>query len=231
MCRALIPPDGGAISHSYGWRSLAPSLFGLPLVAALREDVRRSTRHLDDKRITFLHGSSHPAKIRVHWSIDRHADVLYDMAREPYVVALAERLVGKAVVPLRADYVLVPANEAASPWRQLHSDYEEHFGNEPAAAIWMPLLQPDPSRPQVEFATYPGREILSAEQPEGGPAARYVQAAIERAAYSPTTPTGGAIAFDSYCVWRFCQNQSSTTSEGVLLHYRGSPYRERRDHA
>lgn len=228
MCPASIPADGDIISHSDGWWSVAPSLLDLSLEAALRHDVGRSTSHLGDEWKTFLHGSSHPTKIRVYWSIDRYADVLYDVAREPHVVALAERLVGKAVVPLRADYVVVPGHEVASPWRQLHSDYEEHFGDEPAAAIWMPLLQPDPSRPQLEFAAYPGRVILSAGHSVGGPAARYVQAAVGRATNPVIVPTGSAIAFDSYLVWRFCRNQSPTTSEGVLLHYRGSPYRERR---
>lgn len=208
------------------WWVVIPTFLQPAGVVALREDLVRGAMRADDEAFTPLHGpATSPAPVSCR-SVDRHAGLVYDLARSPEVVALAEFLVGKAVVPLRADYVLLPHDRPASAWRQCHADLDEQFGEEPAALVWLPLRHDAASWGQVEFAAYGGR-ILEPSEPVGAPGLSRVLLDQERSTEACVpVPVGGCVAFDSYACWRFGEHRGSHLAEGVLLSYRGPPSRQ-----
>lgn len=228
--RSITGPDptGWLCTGDPPWRVVFPAFLQPAGIIALREDLISGALRAGDEAFTLLHGgATSPAPV-VCRAVDRHADLLYDLARAPEVVALAEFLVGKAVVPLGGDYVLLPQDRPPGAWRQCHADFVEHFGDERAALVWLPLRHDDASSGQVEFAPYAGRR-LEASDPVGTPG---LSRALHDQERSPEAcvpvQVGGCLGFDSYACWRFGEHRGSHLAEGVLLSYRGSPYREAR---
>lgn len=196
---------------------------GRQFVVALSADVERAAGQVSREDATPLHGRAAVPSPFVHWSVDRYSDGAYDLARAPRTVSIAERLVGKAVVALRADYVTGVGLRAPSPWRQVHADHAEHFGDEPAVCLCVPLSA---RAWPIEFAPYPGRVLLSSTAPDSQRSARFLRDPASRSAAAAVVPLGGILAFDSYAIWRFGLPRDPASSSYLLLHYRGSPYRE-----
>lgn len=98
-------------------------------------------------------------------SIDTPSNLIFDCARHPTFVSLAEFFARKRVTPLYAEYFnKPPRSNLPSPLHQDHAFYNEHFPDELGVTFWIALEDCNPSngcmhvRPQSERILHPHRK-------------------------------------------------------------------------
>jgi ectoine hydroxylase-related dioxygenase (phytanoyl-CoA dioxygenase family) len=158
---------------------------------------------------------------------DATSDLFWDLLREPGMIALAERLLQTAVVPL---HVEVFDKRAGSPARaaphQDHVFYYDHFDVTEAIGIWLALDDVGPDNGAIEYAEPFRREMLPHRASEAVLAVRELLAPGDLRYRPASLQRGEAVAHSSFCIHRSAPNGSSRRRRAVAFNYRGSPYRQ-----
>ena len=164
--------------------------------------------------------------------LDAQVDFIYDFHRLPQMLAFAETLIGKKVVPLSTEYFgKPPGSSRPTPPHQDQTFYNEHFDNELAVAVWIALDDVTPESGALQYVPQPlrGASLL--------PHVAYVGAELEaqledasrppEAAYETApVPKGGAAVHHAFVVHRSLPNTAGKPRRAIVFNYRGSEYRQ-----
>jgi hypothetical protein len=160
--------------------------------------------------------------------LDRESDLLYDMARHPALIRLAEGLLGKAVISLHVEYFAKDAvHSAPSPPHQDHVFYQAHFDDELALSIWIALDDVTQDGGALEFGAPTVQRLLEHVR---SPTVDfdYELTPSDASKYSfvvVPVPRCGCVIHHSYAVHRAGVNRSGRPRRAIVFNYRGSPYR------
>ena len=158
--------------------------------------------------------------------IDKVSDYLFDLARHPVMMTVAERLLGKPAMSLHVEYFCKPREHSSpTPPHQDHIFYEEHFDDELAISLWIALDDVGPDSGALEYSTPSPMQLLPHIQ---SPAIDFDFQLTETTGFSfvqAPVPRGGCVAHHSYAVHRAGYNQSGVQRRAIAFNYRGSDYR------
>ena len=164
--------------------------------------------------------------------LDKASDFLFDLARRPELLSMAEGLLAKRVVPLHTEYFakppLRPSNESPVlfPSHQDHAFYHNHFGNEMAISVWIALDDVTVERGAVEFGSPAQIRLL----PHRNSAYfGFGQELVDEDGFTfepVPVPRGGALIHHSFAVHRSGSNRTPNLRRAVVFNYRGSDFRQ-----
>jgi hypothetical protein len=153
--------------------------------------------------------------------LDAVSELVFDVARLPDLVRLAEELVGKAVVPIRND--LRESTRPDGRARQHQNLYEEHFDDELAVTLWIPLPASGPVR--IDYSDGgPSALLPHVACPEG------LDALVEptRLRFTPVVAAPGELLAHHACA----VHRIGAPFRAYTFTYRGSSFRQaQRDRA
>jgi hypothetical protein len=160
-------------------------------------------------------------------SIDIRSDLIFQLGRNPVLIALAEKFARKRVTPLYVEFFDKPPRcGAATPLHQDHAFYNEHFPDELGITFWIALEDCDDSngcmhvRPQSISQLYPH---LRSNQLGFG---FEMQDQDLQGLVPLPLGAGGAILFGSFTP-HFCPpNLSDRSRMALAVSFRTSEFRE-----
>jgi ectoine hydroxylase-related dioxygenase (phytanoyl-CoA dioxygenase family) len=160
--------------------------------------------------------------------LDRVSDLLFDLARDGDLIALASELLGKPALSLQVEYFAKPPHGGtAAPPHQDHAFYHAHFPDELALSIWIALDDVDPDGGALEYGVGSPLALLPHVPSPALDFDLELACCPELAFEVAVVPRGGALVHHSYAVHRTATNRTSRPRRAVVFNYRGSPYRER----
>jgi len=158
--------------------------------------------------------------------IDKVSDYLFNLARHPVMMAVAEQLLGKPAIPLHVEYFCKPAEHSSpTPAHQDHVFYEEHFNDELALSFWIALDDVARDSGALEYGADAQMQLLPhVDSPTIDFDFQLAETKGITFAIVPT-PRGGCIVHHSYAVHRTGDNTSGSPRRAIAFNYRGSSYR------
>ena len=162
-------------------------------------------------------------------NVDKHSDYLYDIARSPEWVEVAETLLGKPAQPLHVEYFAKPPGVVRpTPPHQDHEFYVDHFDDEMAITFWIALDDIIEQSGALHYR-WPADLQLLPHVPSQAPDFDKELAPELIAADSgwrvAEVPRGGCVVHHSFVVHAAGSNRTQHARRAVAFNYRGSPWR------
>jgi Tetrapyrrole (Corrin/Porphyrin) Methylases/Phytanoyl-CoA dioxygenase (PhyH) len=158
--------------------------------------------------------------------LDTINDYIFDFARNSNLIGLAEWLLNTAVVPLHVECFIRPAQSSTGPAHQDHSFYEQHFTDELALSLWIPLRDVGLTSGTIEYGRPCPREILPHKRSD---AADFALELCDPGSFTfrgTDVPYGACLAHHSLVVHRSGPNCSNRVRRAIAFNYRTSAYRQ-----
>lgn len=205
-----------------------PAFANTDLLDALRAEVDSlGATPAGELEGTVICRDSQQRVLDMHY-LDRHSDLLFDLARLPEMQLFADRLLGSRSVPFLSEFFGNPGVDSdPTPPHQDQIFHRDHFGTEVAIAVWLAVTDIDAHTGDLQYAT---------EQPSTGELLKHREFDVvnfgaelvdDALSYvSAPVPAGGAVIHHSYTVHRRGPMYASSPRIAVALNYRRSPYRE-----
>jgi ectoine hydroxylase-related dioxygenase (phytanoyl-CoA dioxygenase family) len=160
--------------------------------------------------------------------LEKASDLLFDLQRAVPLIAVAEALLGRAVVPLQVEYFHNPPRSPhCAPPHQDHAFYT-HFPDELAISLWTTLDELDKDSGGLEFVVQQPAALLPHDRSLSYGFDLELSPSVRQLVYRPPLALGAgdSVAFDSLAVHRSTPNRSGRPRRAIVFNYRGSPYRE-----
>lgn len=139
----------------------------VPLIGISQVQLARLEEEVDSVLQTITKDSSTPyaarsasGQVLVANHLDTISDYIFDFARNGNFVGIAEKLLETAVVPLHVECFIRPAQSPIGPAHQDQSFYDQHFADELALSLWVPLRDVGPSSGTIEYGRPCPRKVL-----------------------------------------------------------------------
>jgi hypothetical protein len=219
---------------SKGW-VLLPAALPSPLVVALQAEF---TRVADRARESAPASLATGENAEVLWvgGLDRHSELVFDLARHERLLVTVSALLGRGVLPFRADFLAGAGSRSMIPSHQDQAGFQEHFDDELAVTLWCPLTGPPVA--SLEYgvpAPTPGSLLLHRPHPAGVDRFRHHLVSDPSKSYELVQVSPGDIlVHHAYAVYRGADASGAATGGEngpplggtvLLLSYRTSPFR------
>lgn len=214
-----------------GWAVL-PGFLSPGALIALNREAGRLLAEAED-RAAPTYATDRAGGVLVMNGLDARSEVLFDFARTGAFVDVAEFLLGKAVIPIHAEYFGKPARGAVpTPPHQDQVFYQDHFTDERAITFWCPLQDVVEGGGALEY--------LTPAAPYGVLLAHRESAAIGFGAeladasglqFAPVAVSAGScLVHHAYTVHRSGPMLVDRPRRVFAFNFRGSSYREHLRH-
>lgn len=171
--------------------------------------------------VTDLPGKDGCGLLRVVPGLDRKSAVAFDTARSAELADLVTGLIGPGWVPFRSQLIMPSAIASLEQWHQDQRVFSDHFDDEIAITIAIPL---QPSTVPLQFAAIQPRVgfLLNHHQLQDGPLAFEASTLSGTPPILPAWIPGVPIAFHAFTVHRW---MAAIQSSVYLFSYRSSRHR------
>lgn len=214
-----------------GW-ALLPGFLSPRALAALNSEADRLLSEAEEESAR-TYAMDRAGGVLVMNGLDARSEMLFDFARTGAFVEVAEYLLGKAVIPIHAEYFGKPARGAIpTPPHQDQVFYQDHFTDERAITFWCPLQDVAEGGGALAY--------LTPAAPYGVLLAHRESAAVDFGAeltdasglqFVPVAvPAGSCLVHHAYTVHRSGPMLVDRSRRVFAFNFRGSSYREHLRH-
>lgn len=228
----LLPAELAAAQealHARGYHRFE-AFAALALIERLEAEIASLAAHLDAPSLLHLVRDQH-GKPLVMGRMDKLSDYLFDLARHPILMRLAESLLQRPAISLNIQYIAKFAG--SGPPTAAHQDqatYQAHFTTEPAITFWIALDDATIENGALEYGQPSPRRLL--DHVLSDTVATYELMSTEGLTFEAAPlPAGGCVVHHALAVRRAGENRTSRPRRAVVFSYRGSAYRAALDAA
>jgi len=202
------------------------SFFNAETIDAILQEVESvNTRSIGDANVGIVRNANgYPIVMN---QLSNQSDYLFDLARHPSLVSVAQHLLTKRSVPLHIEYFAKPAGDTSTP-TPTHQDqvfYQYDFPNEIAISLWIALDDVTSKSGALEYGSpLPAQLLPHVTSNTADFALEMLDVGASTFSAVPLK-RGGCVIHTSYVVHRTGPNSTDHQRRALVLNYRGSTIR------